>query len=24
MDDFLKALEKFGPDARKKLEQYGN
>ena len=24
MDDFNKALEKFGPDARKKLEQYGN
>ena len=24
MDDFTKALEKFGPDARKKLEQYGN
>ena len=24
MEDFDKALEKFGPDARKKLEQYGN
>ena len=24
MSDFLTAVEKFGPDARKKLEQYGN